>query len=119
MGAIRCDSTSWVPNAILCGNAGFGVLASEVVKIGTNGKGYLANDVTLPAQKDIEVSGRIKRLPTKGVLSEVGEDGSFIYTKNSGASGVDSMGYWLYAGSSRAANSDGSFSETNVQFTLT
>ena len=94
MGAIRFDSTSWLPGAVLFGNAGFGVRGDQIASSGTNGPGYAYNDLTLPADAAKEICGRITTMQTNGLLEDVLEDTSFKYTAFT--NGSDFLLYQLY-----------------------
>ncbi len=91
--AIRVDTSSWIPGAILVGDTGFGVLGSEVPSTGDNGAGYLYNDLTLPDDASKEVCGRITTWPSAGTLYAY-EDSSFTFT--GAPDGSYSFEYQLY-----------------------
>ena len=61
------------------GNAGMGLLGSEIAATGTHGPGYIYGALNLPADANFEISGEITRWPTNGVLTTF-EDGSFTYS---------------------------------------
>lgn len=76
---IRVDS-SWISGAIVVGDSGFGVLASEVPTTGTNGGGYLVNDIAhYSVAPTSEVAGRITSFPAAGVF-KADENSSFEHT---------------------------------------
>lgn len=76
---IRVDS-SWISGAIVVGDSGFGVLASEVPTTGTNGGGYLVNDIAhYSVAPTSEVAGRIISFPAAGVF-KADENSSFEHT---------------------------------------
>lgn len=77
--SIRVDTSSLIPGAIVVGNRGLGVLGSVVPSTGTNGAGYLYNDLALPADADKEVRGLIVTPPSAGTFFAY-EDSSFSLT---------------------------------------
>ncbi len=77
--AIRVDTTSWLPGAILVGDTGFGVLGSDVPASGEDGSGYLYDQLSLPADASKEVCGRITSWPSAGTLYGY-EDTSFTFS---------------------------------------
>ena len=88
--SVRVDATSWISGAVLIGDAGLGVFGSEVPSTGESGPGYIYNDLSLPADANKEVCGRITTWPTNGVLYAY-EDSSFTYTGT-----TDTFQYQLY-----------------------
>lgn len=88
MTAVRFDSTSWAPGAVLFGGGGFGVLAQNIAAVGADGPGYAYNDLSFPADNGKEISGRITSFPSAGTLTAF-EDTSFTFT------GVLSGSYWF------------------------
>ena len=80
---------------MLIGDAGHGVLGSEVPSTGDDGPGYLYNDLVLPADANKEVRGQITTVPLHGTLIAY-EDSSFLYTPNTDYVGTDSFAYQLY-----------------------
>jgi hypothetical protein len=91
--SLRVDSSPWISGALLVGDAGLGVLGSEVPASGENGAGYLYNDLSLPADADKEVCGRITTWPSAGTLYAY-EDSSFTFT--GAPDGSYSFAYQLY-----------------------
>lgn len=61
------------------GNAGLGLLGSEMASVGTSGPGYIYPALSLPADASFEITGKITRYPVNGLLVTY-EDGSFQYT---------------------------------------
>jgi hypothetical protein len=88
--SLRVASTSLIPGALVVGDRGLGVLGSEVPSTGESGPGYLYNDLSLPADADKEVCGRVTTWPTGGTLYAY-EDSSFTYDGT-----TDSFWYQLY-----------------------
>lgn len=62
----------------ICGTPKSGVLGSLIPATGESGAGYAYNDLTLPADNDKEIRGKITRWPTLGSLFAF-EDTSFTY----------------------------------------
>lgn len=93
MSIVRVDTSSWLPGAVLVGDLGFGVLGSEVPSTGTDGAGYLYNDLSLPADANKEVCGRITSWPASGTLTAY-EDSSFSFS--GAADGTYYFEYQLY-----------------------
>lgn len=90
---IRVDS-SWISGAIVVGDSGFGVLASEVPTTGTNGGGYLVNDIAhYSVSPASEVAGRILSFPASGVF-KADENSSFEHT--GAVQGVYEIPYQFY-----------------------
>lgn len=90
--SLRIDTTSWISGALIIGNTGGGVLAQNLASAGDNGTGFLIDDVSLPADNDKEVCGRITSWPS-GLSLFAFEDGSTIA---SAADGVYVAQYQLY-----------------------
>lgn len=70
-----------------------GVLGSAIPSTGANGAGYCYNDLSLPADADKNICGRITTWPTTGELFAY-EDTSFVFTP--AGTGVESFQYQLY-----------------------
>ena len=93
MHSLRVDTSEWISGALLIGDAGLGVLGSDIPSSGDNGAGYAYNDLSLPADADKEICGRITTWPSAGTLFAY-EDTSFDF---SGApDGVYTFEYQLY-----------------------
>lgn len=91
--SLRVDTSSLIAGALVCGNRGLGVLGAEVPSTGDSGAGYLYNDLSLPADANKEVCGRITSWPSTGDLFAY-EDTSFEF---SGApDGSYTFDYQLY-----------------------
>ena len=90
----RIDTSPFYANTLLIGDPGFGLLGSQIAATGDDGPGYLYNDISLPADADKEISGEIVTWPLHGELF-ADEDGSFIYTPDTGYVGTDSFEYQL------------------------
>lgn len=87
------DTEDWLgSNSCTIGDVGGGVLGSEVAHLGTNGDGFLWNDVTLPADNNKEICGRITVWPV-GLTLRTEEDGRAIA---SAPDGVYIAQYQLY-----------------------
>ena len=89
----RFDSTPLIADAYMWGDRGHGVLAEDVPSTGTNGPGYLYNDLSFPADNGKEVRGEIVSWPSAGTLT-VYEDSSFEFT--GAPDGNYSFTYQLY-----------------------
>lgn len=90
---IRVDS-SWISGAIVVGDSGFGVLASEVPTTGQNGGGYLVNDIAeYSVPPTAEVAGRILSFPSAGIF-KADENSSFEHTGAPG--GIYTTTYQFY-----------------------
>lgn len=70
-----------------------GVLGSEIPSTGGNGAGYAYNDLSLPADANKEICGRITTWPSDGTLFAY-EDTSFTFT--GAPDGTYSFQYQLY-----------------------
>jgi len=70
-----------------------GVTGANIPSAGTNGAGYVYNDLALPGDAAKEICGRITTWPSTGVLRAY-EDTSFIYTPV--GDGAQSFQYQLY-----------------------
>lgn len=88
--SIRVDTVSLISGAIVCGNRGLGVIGSLIPASGDHGPGYTYNDLSLPADNDKEICGRITTWPTGGALTAY-EDTSFEYSGT-----TDTFQYQLY-----------------------
>jgi hypothetical protein len=66
--SVRVDTASLIAGAVVVGDRGLGVLGSDVPSTGTNGPGYLYNDLTLPADANKEVRGLIITPPSAGTF---------------------------------------------------
>lgn len=93
--SIRVSTSALISGAMLIGDAGHGVLGSEIPSTGDDGPGYLYNDLVLPADANKEVRGQITTAPLHGTLIAY-EDSSFLYTPNTDYVGTDSFAYQLY-----------------------
>lgn len=71
--------TPLISGAYHFGNRGLGVLGSQVPSTGTNGPGYIYNDLSLPADNNKEYSGFVETPPGVGTFFAF-EDSSFTYT---------------------------------------
>lgn len=71
--------TPLISGAYHFGNRGLGVLGSEIASTGTNGPGYIYNDLTLPADANKEYSGFVETPPGVGTFFAF-EDSSFTYS---------------------------------------
>ena len=91
--SLRLDSTEWISGALLIGETGLGVLGSAIPSTGDSGGSYLYNDLSLPADANKEICGRITTWPASGTLVAY-EDGSFSFT--GAADGAYSFAYQLY-----------------------
>jgi len=65
-----------VPGAYHYGGGGLGVLGSAVPSTGEHGPSFLYNDLSLPADNDVEIRGLIVTPPSSGTFY-AWEDGSF------------------------------------------
>lgn len=89
----------WISGAVAVGVPGFGVLGSVIAAndeaiIAAGGKaGYLYNDLSMPADANKEICGRITRWPATGTLL-VYHGGQFFFTP--AADGAESFEYQLY-----------------------
>jgi hypothetical protein len=79
MNIVRVDTSSWIAGRVLVGNAGLGVLASNIPPTGANGASFLYNDITLPGDANKAIRALILTRPSAGTLF-VYEDGSFIFS---------------------------------------
>ena len=86
--------SAMVPGAYHYGGGGLGVLGSAVPSTGEHGASYLYNDLTLPADNNVEVRGLIVTPPAAGTWF-AWEDGSFSLT--GAADGAYTFVYRLYA----------------------
>jgi hypothetical protein len=77
--SLRVSPTPLIEGALVVGNTGLGVLGSTVPSSGSSGASYLYNDLTLPADNNIEVRGLIVTPPSVGTFFAF-EDGSFTLT---------------------------------------
>ena len=75
----RIETPAMMAARTQVGNAGMGLLGSEMAATGTSGPGYIYGALSLPADANFEVSGEITRWPTNGTLTTY-EDGSFTYS---------------------------------------
>ena len=88
----RVDSSPLIAGAVVVGDAGHGVLGSEVPAGGQHGASILYNDLSLPADANREVRALVTAWPASGTLF-VYEDGSFTFSAPDGAY---SFQYQLY-----------------------
>ncbi len=77
---VRFDTSSWLPGAVLFGEAGFGVLAQALPSTGNNGAGYCFNDVVFPGDNGKEIAGRITSQPASGTFVAE-ENTSYTFTQ--------------------------------------
>jgi hypothetical protein len=91
--SIRIDTTEWLPGCVLIGDTGGGVRGSDIPSSGTSGPGYAYNDLSLPADANKEICGRITSWPSAGNLF-AREDTSFDFT--GAPDGVYTFQYQLY-----------------------
>lgn len=90
--SFRVDD-SWIPGAFVVGDDGLGVLGSEIPGTGDAGSGYAYNDLSLPADANKEICGRITTWPSAGTLYAY-EDTSFTFI--GAPKGVYTFQYQLY-----------------------
>lgn len=76
--ALRIDTAEWISGALVIGDTGLGVLGSDIPSTGDNGAGYAYNDLSLPADANKEICGRITTWPSAGTLFAY-EDTSFEF----------------------------------------
>jgi hypothetical protein len=91
--SMRVDTSSFIAGALVCGDRGLGVLGSSVPAGGESGAGYAYNDLSLPADANKEICGRITSWPAAGSLFAY-EDTSFEFT--GAPDGRYTFGYTLY-----------------------
>lgn len=91
--SIRVDTTEWISGCVLIGDTGGGVRGSDIPSTGTSGPGYAYNDLSLPADANKEICGRITTWPSAGNLF-AREDTSFDFT--GAPDGVYTFQYQLY-----------------------
>lgn len=92
----RVDTSSLIAGACVVGDRGLGLLGSVIraaTDTGTNGPGFLYNDLTV-ADDAKEIRGLILTVPSSGVFV-ADEDGSFTLT--GAANGVYTFSYRLFA----------------------
>ena len=77
--SLRVSPTPLIAGAVVVGNTGLGVLGSDVPISGDAGASYLYNDLSLPADNNVEVRGLIVTPPSAGAFFAF-EDGSFNST---------------------------------------
>lgn len=92
--SLRISPTPLIAGAVVVGNTGLGVLGSAVPSSGDAGASYLYNDLTLPADNNVEVRGLIVTPPSAGAFFAF-EDGAFTLT--GAADGSYSFVYRLFA----------------------
>jgi hypothetical protein len=91
--SLRIDTAEWISGALIIGDVGLGALGSEIPSSGESGAGYAYNDLSLPADANKEICGRITTWPSAGTLFAY-EDTSFEF---SGApNGIYTFQYQLY-----------------------
>lgn len=90
---VRADVASLIPGKLVAGNRGLGCLGSAVPATGTNGPGYLYNDLSLPADAGKQVRGLILAPPAFGTFFAY-EDSSF--TLKDVINGYYSFSYRLF-----------------------
>jgi hypothetical protein len=90
--SIRVDSTRLISGALVVGNRALGVIGSAIPSAGTNGAGYIYNDLILPADANKEYRGLIVTPPASGTFFAY-EDSSFDF---SAADGTYSFLYRLF-----------------------
>ena len=74
--SIRVSPSPLIAGALVVGSAGLGVFGSLIPSTGGAGASYLYNDLTLPADNNVEVRGLIITQPSAGAFFAF-EDGSF------------------------------------------
>lgn len=92
--SLRIDTSELIAGALVIGNTGLGVLGSDVPATGEAGASYLYNDLSLPADNNVEVRGQIITPPSAGTFF-AWEDGSFSLT--GAPDGNYTFTYRLYA----------------------
>ena len=73
------DTAQILKGYTLYGNAGFGVVGSQIASTGDDGPGYAYTSLSLPTDASTQIDGRILVYPADGALS-AGEDTGFEYT---------------------------------------
>ena len=86
--SLRCETSSLIAGALVCGDRGLGVVAENI-----DPGGFLGNDVSLPADNGKEIRGLITSLPAAGTLTAE-EDGSFTFL--GAPDGTYTFDYTLY-----------------------
>ncbi len=90
--SLRIDNAELISGALVIGDTGGGVKGSNIPATGDSGPGYAYNDLTLPADSDKEIMGRVLTQPASGTLFTY-EDTSFTF---SAPDGTYSFTYQLY-----------------------
>jgi hypothetical protein len=91
--SIRVDTSEWISGCVLIGDTGGGVKGSDIPSTGTSGAGYAYNDLSLPADANKEICGRITTWPVGLTSFFAREDTGFDAT---GPDGVYTFQYQLY-----------------------
>lgn len=76
--SMRVATGPLIAGAMVVGDAGHGVLGSEIPSSGDNGSGYLFLDLDLPVDANTEIRGEIVTWPSAGTLIP-NEDSSFDF----------------------------------------
>lgn len=90
---VRADVCSLIHGRLVAGNRGLGCLASTVPATGTNGPGYLYNDLVLPGDAAKQARGLVLSLPSAGKFFAY-ENSAF--TLKGAPDGVYSFTYQLF-----------------------
>ena len=92
--SLRVSPSPLIAGAVVVGGTGLGVLGSLIPSSGDAGASYLYNDLTLPADNNVEVRGLIVTPPSAGTFFAF-ENGSFTLT--GAPNGSYSFVYRLFA----------------------
>lgn len=95
---IASGSSGWRTGKTLVGPSGFGVLGSSVPSAGISGPGYAYTSLSLPADANKEICGRITSWPSVGTLYAY-DDTSFVYTPPGSGYAYTSFNWQLYVDS--------------------
>ncbi len=90
--SVRFATSSWLPGAVLFGDAGFGVPGSTVPSSGVHGPAYTFPLLTSPADDNVEICGRLGALPSG--LTLVAYENTSFYA--SGPDGTYHVPFTLY-----------------------
>lgn len=91
--SLRIDTSEWISGSLIIGDVGGGIIGSLIPSGGESGAGYTYNDLSLPADANKEICGRITTWPSAGTLFAY-EDTSFEFT--GAPNGVYTFQYQLY-----------------------
>lgn len=91
--SLRIDTSEWIAGSLVIGDVGGGVLGSDIPSAGESGPPYTYNDLSLPADANKEICGRITTWPSAGTLF-AHEDTSFEFT--GAPNGTYTFQYQLY-----------------------